>query len=103
MAAKTRLRYVFFADDFFERAGFERESDCLFVIVQHPSSEILQSRDFVPLEIVLLVFCKAEDKESGFVRPEENDRAKTTRFPLPLTGDTLLVNAAAEVCMSYSG
>jgi len=99
MAAKTRLRYVFFADDFFERAGFERDSDCFFVIVEHPSSEILQSRDFVPLEIVLLVFCKAEDKESGFVRPEENDRAKTTRFPLPLASNTLFVNTAAEVCM----
>src|SRR5260370_29376201 len=100
MAAKTRLRYVFFADDFFERGVFERESDCFFVIVQHPSSEILQSRDFVPLEIVLLIFCKAEDEESSFVRLEEDDRAKTARFPLPLTGDTLFVNAAAEVCMS---
>src|SRR5258708_3592171 len=99
MVAKTRLRYVFFADDFFERAVFERESDCFFVIVQHPSREILQSRDFVPIEIVLLVLCKAEDKESGFVRPEEDDRAKTTRFSLPLTGDTLFVNTTAEVCM----
>jgi len=47
----------------------------------------------------LRVLCKAKDKESGFVRLEENDRAKTTRFPLPLASNPLLVNTAAQVCM----
>jgi hypothetical protein len=100
MAAKTGLRYVFLADDFFEGAVFERESNRFFVIVQHPSSKILQSRDFVPIEIVLSVLCEAEDKESGFVRFEENDRAETARFPLPLTGNPLFLNTTTQVCMS---
>src|SRR5487761_2348131 len=63
IAAKTGLRYRFFAGDFFERAVTECEVDGFVLIVQHPSGEIFQSSYFISFQIVLHILCKAENEK----------------------------------------
>jgi hypothetical protein len=80
-----------------------RHLERLVVQCQHFDRQQSECFQFLSVDVVAIILCKAIDKEGTVISPEQHDGAVSARLALPLAGKTLLDNASAEISVDQAG
>jgi hypothetical protein len=89
--------YRLFAPDFEERARRYRGVDLRVVIIQHLFCDFSEPSQFIWAQAISIVLREAINEEGSFTGTKENDAAITTGLAFSGAGNTLLVNATAQI------